>query len=504
MTVTGQETGDVLTFSGTSDGASTIAVNGRTATIAGDGTWSVTIDDVAPGVAIDYLVTARNAAGDLDALPVFTEKTRAASALPASVPGVVSQRSLTVSSALAVHGANATAVRLLTGPSADALTNALSTVIAAGDTPSFALAWSAPTFGETVFWAIEIENAATDQANGHWISRSDVASFTTLDEATYTWQAVDGDWTGNWSDPSHWADDKGGDTLGYPQTADATARIDQGTVSVDGTYTIGWIRFGADGPVTITGNGTLAVTSGTYQNNWLLVPNGADIVFAGGVTANFPTASFAISATSQSQTGYAARVTVARGASFRAADMVLSYGGVFEIADATAQVDGVYLNHGASATGRNGFATTGGLLRLAGAAPVLTVVKNIRSYNTAGCTVGGSIEFSVPAGGYGTAPIAMTGTNPSHTFCGDSNVSANSVAIPVRLAADSPVYRAAGTTDATLATWKVPHTDDAALVSLVQPRGAEQDPERRRLFLAADDLSLRLLYRCGGTIIIVR
>ena len=377
-------------------------------------------------------------------------------------------------------------------------------MIAAGDTPSFALAWSAPTFGETVFWAIEIENAATDPTNGHWISRSDVASFTTLDEATYTWQAVDGDWTGDWSDPAHWADDKGGDALGYPQTVDATARIDQGTVSVDGAYTIGWILFGADGPVTITGDGTLTVSSGTYQNNWLLVPNGADVVFAGGVTANFPTASFAISATSPSQTNYAARVAVARGASFRAADMVLSFGGVFEIDDATAQVDGVYLNHGTSATGRNGFPATGGLLRLAGAAPLLTVAKNVRSYNTSGCTVGGAIEFSVPAGGYGTAPIAMTGTNPSHTFCGDSNVSANSVPIPVRLAADSPVYHAAGTTDATLATWKVPHTDGAALVSLVAPRAAEKDPEHRRLFLAADDLSLRLLYRCGGTIILVR
>ena len=184
--------------------------------------------------------------------------------------------------------------------------------------------------------------------------------------------------------------------------------------------------------------------------------------------------------------------------------MVLSYGGVFAVDDATAQVDGVYLNHGTSATGRNGFPATGGLLRLAGAAPVLTVVKNVRSYNTAGCTVGGAIEFSVPARGYGTAPIAMIGTNPSHTFCGDSNVSANSVAIPVRLAADSPVYHAAGTTYATLATWKVPHTDGAALVSLVQPRAAEKDPEHRRLYLADDDLSLRLVYRGGGTLVLIK
>ena len=504
VTVTGQETGDVLTFSGTSTDAASVTVNGRAATIGQDGTWSVTFSDVAPGVATDYLVTARNAAGDLDALPVFTETTRAASALPASVRGVVSQRSLTVSAALAVHGANATTVRLLTGPSADALTNTLSTAIAAGDTPSFAFAWSAPTFGESVFWAVEIENAATDPANGHWTSRSDVSSFTTRDEATYTWQAVDGDWTGDWSDPAHWADDKGGDTLGYPQTADATARIDQGTVSVDGAYTIGWVRFGADGPVTFTGDGTLTVSSGTYQNNWLLVPNGADVVFADGVTANFPTASFAISATSSSQTNYAATVTVAGGASFRAADMVLSYGGVFAVDNATGRVDGVYLNHGTSATGRNGFPATGGLLRLAGAAPLLTVAKNVRSYNTAGCTVGGAIEFSVPAGGYGTAPLAMTGTAQGNTFCGDSNVSANSVAIPVRLAADSPVYHAAGTTDATLATWRLAHTDGAALVSLVAPRAADKDPEFRRLYLADDDLSLRLVYRGGGTLVLIK
>ena len=98
----------------------------------------------------------------------------------------------------------------------------------------------------------------------------------------------------------------------------------------------------------------------------------------------------------------------------------------------------------------------------------------------------------------------MTGTNPSHTFCGDSNVSANSVAIPVRLAADSPVYHAAGTIDATLATWKVPHTDGAALVSLVAPRAAEKDPEYRHLYLAADDLSLRLVYRGGGTLLLIK
>ena len=313
-----------------------------------------------------------------------------------------------------------------------------------------------------------------------------------------------GDWTGDWSDPAHWADDKGGDTFGYPRSTNATARIDQGTVSMDVSATIGWIVFGADGPVTISGPGTLTVSSDTYSGCWLLVPDGADVVFADGVTANFPTASLAISAPDKAQTNYAARLAVARGASLRAMDVILDYGGVFEIDNATGRVDGVYLNHGASATGRNAYPATGGLLRLAGAAPSLTVTKNIRCYNTAGCTVGGAVEFSVPKGGWAAAPIAMTGTGAGYTFCGDSNASANAVAIPVRVAEDAPVYRIAGTVDTELATWRVPHTDGAALVSLVPVRQADKDPEHRRLYLASDDLSLRLVFRGCGTVIIVK
>ena len=504
VTVTGHESGDVLTFSGTSDGAVSVTVNGHAAAIAGDGTWSVTFSDVAPGVATGYLVQARDASGTLDALPVFAETTRAASALPASVRGTVSQRALSVSSALAVQGANATTVRLLTGPSADALTNTLSTVVAAGDAPSFAFAWSAPTFGETVFWAVEIENAATDPANGHWVSRSGVASFTTIDEAKYTWRDVDGDWTGNWSDPAHWADDKGGDCLGWPCTTNATARIERGTVALDVSATIGWIEFGTNGTVTIEGPGTLDFPSKNYEAQWLLVPDGADVILANGATMDLKKGSLALSATSRSQTNYAARVTVTDGAHLAMQAFVMSYGGVFVLDDATARLWGVYFGHGASATGRNGFPATGGTLRLAGEAPLLTLTENLRYYNTAGVTAGGAIEFSVPRGGFAATPLAMTGTGSGQTFCGDANVADRSVPIQVRVAADSPVYRSGRTIDVELATWRVVHTDGASLVSLQPVKFADQDPEHRRLYLAADDLSLRLLYRCGGTIILVR
>ena len=504
VTVVGHETGDVLTFSGTSTDAASVTVNGHAAAIAGDGTWSVTIDDVAPGVATDYLVQARDASGTLDALPVFAETTRAASALPASVPGTVSQRALSVSSALAVQGANATTVRLLTGPSAGALTNTLSTVIAANGSPSFSFAWNVPTFGETVFWAVEIDNAATDPANGHWISRSGVSSFTTIDEAKYTWRDVDGDWTGDWSDPAHWADDKGGDCLGWPCATNATARIARGTVSLDVSVTLGWIEFGTDDTVTIEGPGTIEFPSQHYEGQWLLVPNGADVVLANGATMDLKKGSLAISATSRSQTNYAARLTVTDGAHLALQALVMSYGGVFVLDDATARLWGVYFGHGASATGRSGFAATGGTLRLAGEAPLLTLTENLRYYNTAGVTAGGAVEFRVPQGGFAATPLVMTGTGSGQTFCGDANVADRSVPILVRVAADSPIYRSGRSVDVELATWRVAHTDGASLVSLQPVRFADKDPENRRLYLAADDLSLRLaLTATGGTLMLI-
>ena len=315
---------------------------------------------------------------------------------------------------------------------------------------------------------------------------------------------MDGDWTGDWSDPAHWADDKGGDCIGWPCTADTTARIPQGTVALDVSVTLGWIEFGTDGTVTIEGPGTLDFPSQHYEGQWLLVPNGADVVLANGATMDLKKGSLALSATSRSQTNYAARVTVSDGAHLAMQAFVMSYGGVFVLDDATARLWGVYFGHGASATGRSGFPATGGTLRLAGEAPLLTLTENLRYYNTAGVTAGGAIEFRVPKGGFAATPLVMTGTGSGQTFCGDANVADRAAPILVRLAADSPVYSAAGTIDVELATWRVAHTDGASLVSLVAPRAAEKDPEHRRLYLAADDLSLRLVYRGGGTLVLIK
>ena len=97
------------------------------------------------------------------------------------------------------------------------------------------------------------------------------------------------------------------------------------------------------------------------------------------------------------------------------------------------------------------FASRGGGIVLEGAAPLLTVRGDLRSYNKTGTGGGGYVEFRVPRAGYARTPLVMTGTGSGQTFCGDKKVATNSKPIEVRIAADSPLYGATGkavTTDA--------------------------------------------------------
>ena len=105
--------------------------------------------------------------------------------------------------------------------------------------------------------------------------------------------------------------------------------------------------------------------------------------------------------------------------------------------------------------------------------------------------------------GYARTPLVMTGTSSGQTFCGDKKVATNSKPVEVRIAADSPLYGATGTVDFELATWARKHTDGLQLVSLNPLRGAEHD-SKRRLYVTDDDLSLRVQFHTGRTLIMVR
>ena len=67
-------------------------------------------------------------------------------------------------------------------------------------------------------------------SNGDTLSTAETATYkaTTKDTTTYTWQAVNGDWSGDWHDPAHWSSDYASAT-GYPASGNATAVFPAGT-----------------------------------------------------------------------------------------------------------------------------------------------------------------------------------------------------------------------------------------------------------------------------------
>ena len=502
IVVTGHETGDMLTFSGTSRNADRVTVNGHQATLSADGSWTLTITDgIVPGVAYSWQAKAWNG-NAYDATSVSEETTRAATQLYWETPVVADQRTLTFSGTLSTQGANNTTVRLLTGTAPDALTNTLAVVKPFDDDPAFSITWHAPQFDEEYFWALSIENAATDPANGHWLFTNDVSSVTTRDEAVYTWQAVDGDWTGDWSDTAHWADDKDGDCLHWPSTPTATAFLPQGTVNVDVDVTVKTVTFGTDGLVTITGANGRVLSTVLPSSIYNIVPNGAEVLVTGAFTFNSSEA-YDICGVSPASAAYSASFTVADGATFSAATLHLAREGVFIVRDATASIGNIYVNHASNGSSASMFASYGGGLIFEGVSPRMTVRGDLRSYNKTGTGGGGYVEFRVPRAGFAQTPLVMTGTSSGQTFCGDKKVATNSREVEVRIAADSLLYAAGGTVDFELATWAKKHTDGAALVSLNPLRGADHNP-RRRLYITDDDLSLRVQFNGGFTVIMLR
>jgi hypothetical protein len=145
---------------------------------------------------------------------------------------------------------------------------------------SFSIAHTFADFERTYYWQLR---AVATTAGGNAITTvTAVASCKTQDKTTYTWQAVDGEWNGNWNDTAHWANNKNGDCLGYPQSENATADFKDCTtnnpvvVAVNGKYKIGELKYYGSGASDIT-------FAGTSTNESSLT---ASVTYTTGIQAN--------------------------------------------------------------------------------------------------------------------------------------------------------------------------------------------------------------------------
>ncbi len=139
------------------------------------------------------------------------------------------QRTVTFSGRFSTPGMGTTEVSLWVGSGTDAATFTQSgEAIVVADGASFSFTHAFPAFNEAYGWqfrAVSTAAGGTDSVE----ARTAVATVTPLDKATYTWrQDVP---SGNWNDAGNWDDGVGGDSIGYPCTANSTAYFAPGTVA---------------------------------------------------------------------------------------------------------------------------------------------------------------------------------------------------------------------------------------------------------------------------------
>ncbi len=200
----------------------------------------------------------------------------------ASSSSSVNQRKVTFTGDLSDLGANTNAtVTLYVGTKNNAASlEPVETPVTRTATGSFTIPHTFADFEKTYYWQFR---AVATTAGGNAITTvTSVASCKTQDKTTYTWQAVDGKWNGNWNDTAHWANNKNGDCLGYPQSENATADFKDCTtnnpvvVAVNGKYKIGELKYYGSGSSDIT-------FAGTSTNESSLT---ASVTYSTGIQAN--------------------------------------------------------------------------------------------------------------------------------------------------------------------------------------------------------------------------
>ena len=216
---------------------------------------------IEPGATYSVAVeaTSGGATGRSSAVAVTTE----GAPVFASSSSSVNQNTVTFTGDLGDLGANTNAVvTLYVGTSNN--DNSLEPVESPdtrANTGAFTIEHKFEDFDKTYYWQLR---AVATTAGGNVITtKTTRASCKTVDTATYTWQAVDGEWNGDWTNTAHWASNKT-DCRGYPNTADATADFK---------------NCKADNPVVVTVNGKYVAKELKYYG-----ATASDVTFVGAST----------------------------------------------------------------------------------------------------------------------------------------------------------------------------------------------------------------------------
>ena len=304
----------------------------------------------------------------------------------------------------------------------------------------------------------------------NYTDATDIFNAATKDTTTYTWQAVNGDWDGDWHDTAHWASDLPS-AYGYPRTGNSTAVFPAGTnitVTISDNEKVGTLDLHATKNLTdaanacgvdvtfkgATATGTNKVLTATSINingplGSLTLDNAA---LKNGSTALEFGQGFVFSLVNGSdyyQSGSDFRL-YRKGARFELHDnstasahfFYIGGSGVFVIDNST------YVARSWVGLNANG---SGGTFEFFGDHPLIDTAQNNVSFMPYGSAASAAVlTFHVPAGGYSSAPIRCGSKEATNLF--KTNGKGGSITLSV--ADDSPIYSTVGTfADIPLADW---------------------------------------------------
>ena len=167
------------------------------------GDFTIAVNGLSPNATYYYAVEIEDDAGT-----VITEDTASFTTLPqpsfSDIATNVDKTQLTISGGLSVAGGGVTTVFVAWG---DAEPTVFATFTKDSET-TFVNTNALQTWAETVTWKVVYSNELTNAdgtGNGTVKTQEFSGSLSPVDTAAYTWQAADGEWSGNWTNKAHWA-----------------------------------------------------------------------------------------------------------------------------------------------------------------------------------------------------------------------------------------------------------------------------------------------------------
>ena len=429
------------------------------------GTFTLTLHEpdtsaaryIAPGSTY-YACVQAVADGKVTRSEVVAVTTKAAPAFASSSTPVVNRRTITFSGSLADLGmTGGTTVRLYVGEPGDTENDLLAVedpVAVTDAATSFSITHTFSDFETAYPWQLRAVATATN-ATATAETRSAVASVTTKDTTAYTWKSSVT--SGNWSDAANWTDNYGGDSLGYPASANATVNFPADTaasVRFTEALTVGAITIEGNGSVTFTQGGeSLAATKLTAASIQLLISTDITkcVTFDG---VSFQSQDFFNLYASRSlRIVNGANIYVTKAFANQLTDDVLVAGGSVVNCNDLAFSGGTLTISNATVQARNfayvGNLNAGGHVVFQGTSPKLYCSYNSGCFYAAKTAI--QLDFLVPVGGYEAAPIQGP-ASPGYYF-GNNKGNAGAYSYTVNVLDESPANFADASVTTPLIWW---------------------------------------------------